>query len=157
MKPWLPAFETNLLPWERVHRWGGESVIHKTRGYSHYVTQTCNIRRINFFDQLLKMGLGPLEDKIPTKHIPSPNILILPKKPPPDFVLRGPNPLLKGIKLSYASDITWLSHVTLLVGSRYRRQGRKILFSTAPEAHAIFYSIFGLCCKRAGKSGRLLR
>ncbi len=59
-----------------------------------YVTHTINYIGQMTIGSLFKNGLGPLK----TKSTPC--------NPPPDFVLRGPNPLIKAN--CHVSDITWL-------------------------------------------------
>ncbi len=66
------------------------------KAHLHCVTQPYDIRHMTLWS-LFNNGLGPLKTKSPPITSPT---LPLPKIPPPDFVLRGPNPLLKVIKLS---------------------------------------------------------
>ncbi len=68
---------------------GGETNRRRQQRKQSNVTTVANTEEV-----LLKNGLRPLKTKLPFNTSP------LPEKAPPDFVLRGPNPILKVIKLS---------------------------------------------------------
>ncbi len=76
---------------DRKRAWEQQERQIPLRAHFDYVTQPCDISHMTI-RSLYKYGLGPLKTKAPTQHIcPT---LPSPWKPPPDFVLRGPNPLL---------------------------------------------------------------
>ncbi len=72
------------------------TAVKEVRAHLDYVTQPCDILHMTV-RSLFKNGLGPLKTKSPPTHPPS---LTPSRNPTPDFVLRGPIPLLKVIKLS---------------------------------------------------------
>ncbi len=82
------------------------------RAHLDYVTQPCDIGHMIIWS-LFNNELAPLKTKSPANTSPHPTPSL---EPPPDFVLRGPNPLLKVTKLSCVRHhmVSWFRHVRVV-------------------------------------------
>ncbi len=89
-------------------------------------------------DARVENGLGPLKTKSPPYPIPGRN-------PPPDFVLRGPNPLLKVIKLSCHSCVLYHMFLSRSINGPLQRGGKgSLICPSFPCKFLTLLSLFSL-------------